>query len=293
MGKIVRAISKDGSIAAATVNSTDIASRAEWLHRTSAVVTAALGRLLTAGSLMGSMLKSQDDSLTLRMKGDGPAGSLIVVSDGLGNVKGYVMNPVVELPLNEHGKLDVAGAVGKEGILYVIKDLGLKDPYIGQVPIISGEIAEDITSYYAISEQIPTACGLGVLVNPDLTVRAAGGYLIQLLPGADDSLIDQLEKNMKTLKPVSQMIDDGMTPADICMKILEGFEPEILDEAEVRYQCDCSRERVEKTLLSLRKEELDKLKEEQAVTEVDCHFCNKKYRFNRKELQELIDKSTK
>ena len=261
MGKIVRAISKDGSIAAATVNSTDIASRAEWLHRTSAVVTAALGRLLTAGSLMGSMLKSQDDSLTLRMKGDGPAGSLIVVSDGLGNVKGYVMN--------------------------------LKDPYIGQVPIISGEIAEDITSYYAISEQIPTACGLGVLVNPDLTVRAAGGYLIQLLPGADDSLIDQLEKNMKTLKPVSQMIDDGMTPADICMKILEGFEPEILDEAEVRYQCDCSRERVEKTLLSLRKEELDKLKEEQAVTEVDCHFCNKKYRFNRKELQELIDKSTK
>ena len=208
-------------------------------------------------------------------------------------MKGYAMNPIVELPLNQYGKLDVAGAVGKEGILYVIKDLGLKDPYIGQVPIVSGEIAEDITSYYATSEQIPTACGLGVLVSPDLTVKAAGGYLVQLLPGADDKLIDKLEENINQLAPVSQMIDEGMTPQEICEKILHGFEMEVLDEFQVEYRCDCTRERVERVLISLGKEELNRLIDEQEVTEVDCHFCNKKYRFNRKEMKELLEKATR
>ena len=190
MGKIVRTLSKDGLVMCCAVDSTDAVARMEQIHKTSAVVTAAEGRLLTAASIMGTMLKSTKDSVTLRMEGDGPVGMLIAVSDGTGNVKGYVGNPIVEIPLNKQGKLDVSGAVGSEGFLYVIKDMGMKEPYIGQVPIISGEVAEDITNYYATSEQVPTVCGLGVLVNPDLTVSAAGGYLLQLLPGATDAEID-------------------------------------------------------------------------------------------------------
>ena len=212
MGKIVRTLSKDGLVLCCAVDSTDAISRMEQIHKTSAVVTAAEGRLLTAASIIGTMLKSTKDSVTLRMEGNGPAGMLIAVSDGTGNVKGYVGNPVVEIPLNRQGKLDVAGAVGNDGFLYVIKDMGMKEPYIGQVPIISGEIAEDITNYYATSEQIPTVCGLGVLVNPDLSVSAAGGYLLQLLPGAGEETISRVEENIKKLPPVSTMIRQGMTP---------------------------------------------------------------------------------
>ena len=228
MAKIVRTISHDAS-----VDATDIVAEIEKIHKTSAVVTAALGRLTIAASLIGNGLKGDDDSVTIRMDGGGATGCLIAVSDSHGNVKSYVSNPIVEIPLNQYGKLDVAGAVGKDGRLSVVKDLGLKEPYVGQVPIVSGEIAEDIANYFAISEQIPTVCGLGVLVNPDLTVKAAGGYLIQLLPFADESCIDKLEANVNTLQPVTVMLDSGMSAEAIAKRVLRGLEPDLLDEFEV------------------------------------------------------------
>lgn len=288
MSKIVRAISNDGSVVVSAIDALDIVSRIEQIHRTSAVVTAALGRLSVAASLIGIGLKGGNDSVTVRMNGDGPAGALIAVADSGGNVKSYVSNPIVEIPLNKFGKLDVAGAVGRNGTLSVVKDLGLKEPYVGQVPIVSGEIAEDIASYFAVSEQIPTVCGLGVLVNPDLTVKAAGGYLMQLLPFADDSCIDRLEANVNSLPPVTVMLDSGMTAEDIALKTLDGFEPDILDSFDVSYKCDCSKERVEKALISLGREELKKMSEEEENIEVCCHFCEKKYNFSREEIIDLM-----
>lgn len=287
MGKTVSAIANDGSIMCYAIDSTDIIYRAERLHRTSATVTAALGRLLTAASLMGCQLKGEKDSLTLKIKGGGPSGSLIAVSDSSGNVKGYPENPIVEIPLNAHGKLDVAGAVGKEGALYVMKDLGLKEPYIGHSPIVSGEIAEDITYYYAMSEQIPTVCALGVLVNPDLTVKAAGGFIAQLLPGAPEESIAILENNINSMLSVTQLLEQGKTPEQIALDVLSGLEPNLVSSFETAYKCDCSRERVEKALISLGTEELKEMAVDVKPTEVDCHFCNKKYRFNAKELTEL------
>ncbi len=288
MGKLVRAIAKDGSAYAIAVDSTDIAGRIERIHRTSAVVTAGLGRLATAVSMLGTMLKGENDSITVRMNGGGETGSLIAVADSCGNVKAYVANPVVELPLNQYGKLDVSGAIGKEGVLQVTKDLGLKDPYIGQVPIVSGEVAEDITNYFAVSEQTPTVCSLGVLVNPDLTVRAAGGFIVQLLPYADNSVIDVIERNINGFAPISSLIDKGTSPKEICNMLLDGLEPDLLDEQNVQYKCDCSSKRVEKALVSMGREELAKMAEEDDVTEVKCHFCNKKYRFSKEQIMGLI-----
>lgn len=292
MGKCVRCISKDGTLIAMAVNSTDIVNRAQEIHKTSAVCSAALGRLITAASLMGCALKGKDDSVTLRLNGGGPIGSVIAVSDSEGNVRGYVSQSVVEIPLNKKGKLDVAGAVGKNGFLTVIKDLGLKEPYVGQTPIISGEIAEDITAYYSTSEQIPTVCALGVLVNPDLTVRAAGGLIIQLLPTALDDTIDMVEKSIENLEPISSLIDKGLTPEEICRHALSLFDLEVLDSSEPVYKCYCSKERVEAALISTGIEELtDMLKDEK--TEVECQFCDKKYIFTPKEIQGLIDKAKK
>lgn len=288
MGKLVRAISADGSVMAAVLNSTDIVSEIEKIHQTSAVVTAGLGRLATACSIMGYMLKGEKDSITLRISGGGQTGSLIAVSNSSGNVKAFVENPIVEIPLNQYGKLDVKGAVGSDGFLSVIKDLGMKEPYCGQVPIVSGEIAEDITSYYALSEQTPTVCGLGVLVNPDLTVRSAGGYLVQLLPFADEKCIDILEGNINKIESISTMIDKNLTPEEIVGLLLEGLEPEILDDTNTAYKCDCSKERVERALISMGKAELVAIKEEQGECEVCCHFCNKKYVFSGEELDQLI-----
>lgn len=288
MSKIVRAISNDGSVVVSAIDALDIVSRIEQIHRTSAVVTAALGRLSIAASLIGVGLKGCNDSVTVRMNGDGPAGALIAVADSGGNVKSYVSNPIVEIPLNKFGKLDVAGAVGRNGTLSVVKDLGLKEPYVGQVQIVSGEIAEDIAGYFAVSEQIPTVCGLGVLVNPDLTVKAAGGYLMQLLPFADESCIDRLEANVNSLPPVTVMLDSGMTAENIALKTLEGFEPGIIDSFDVSYKCDCGRERVEKALISLGREELKKMSEEEKNIEVCCHFCEKKYNFSREDIIELM-----
>lgn len=288
MAKIVRTISKDASVVATAIDATDIVAEIERIHKPSAVVTAALGRLSIAASLIGLGLKGDNDSVTIRLNGDGPAGILIAVSDSRGNVKSYVGNNIVEIPLNKYGKLDVAGAVGRQGTLSVVKDLGLKEPYVGQVPIVSGEIAEDIASYFAVSEQIPTVCGLGVLVNPDLSVKAAGGYLVQLLPFADEKCIDVLENNVNTLPSVTQMLTSGMSAEEIAMKVLDGLEPNVLDELSCAYKCDCSKERVEKALISLGREELTKMAAEEDVTEVCCHFCDKKYRFTREELRALI-----
>ena len=288
MGKLIRCITSDGQVMATAVDTTDIVNRAEQIHKTSAVVTAALGRLLTAGTMMGNMLKGKNDSLTLRVNGDGPAGSLIVAADFNGDVRGYVQNPVVEIPLNTKGKLDVGTAVGKNGLLYVLKDLGLKEPFSGSVPLVSGEIAEDITSYYALSEQIPTVCALGVLVNPDLSVKAAGGYIIQLLPAASDETIEKIEKGISELKSVTAMLDSGMTTEKIIKTALKYFEVEVLYSQDIEYKCDCSKDRVSKALISLGKEELTEMAEEMEVTEVKCHFCDKVYKFTSEELIKLI-----
>lgn len=288
MAKIVRTISHDASVVATAIDATDIVAEIEKIHKTSAVVTAALGRLTIAASLIGNGLKGANDSVTIRMDGGGATGCLIAVSDSHGNVKSYVSNPIVEIPLNKYGKLDVAGAVGKDGRLSIVKDLGLKEPYVGQVPIVSGEIAEDIANYFATSEQIPTVCGLGVLVNPDLTVKAAGGYLIQLLPFADESCIDKLEANVNTLQPVTAMLDSGMSAEDIAKRVLEGLEPDLLDEFEVFYKCDCNKSRVKKALISLGKDELTQMAQEEEQIEVCCHFCDKKYNFTKEEIINLI-----
>ncbi len=287
MGELYRAITKDGSAFACVLDAKDIVAEIEKINRSSAVVTAALGRLTIAASLMGYTLKGEKDSITLRIDSDGPAGMLVAVSDSSGNVKSSVTNPVVEIPLNGAGKLDVGGAVGKNGTLSVMKDLGLKEPYVGVIPLVSGEIAEDVANYYASSEQIPTVCSLGVLVNPDLTVRAAGGFLIQLLPFADEKCIDIIEKNISDLPPVSAMLDGGKTPGRIADILLKGLEPEMLDTASPVYKCDCSRERTEKILLGLGNGELEDIISENRDISVKCHFCGKEYIFTPEDIKKL------
>lgn len=288
MGRLIRAITGDGTIVAYALDSTDMVQKMVDVHQTSAVVTAALGRLLTAASMMGVMLKGKDDSITLRVKGDGPTGTLLAVSDSEGNTKGYVENPVVEIPLNPIGKLDVGAAVGHNGTLQVLKDLNLKEPYVGHTPIVTGEIAEDITQYLATSEQVPSVCALGVLVNPDLSVRVAGGYLIQLLPFADEAAVEKLEENIKHIPAVTTAMNEGRTPEDLIRQALDGFSVEILDERAANYVCDCSRERVENALHSMGAVELRSMIEEQGGAEVLCHFCGQKYRFTAQELEQLI-----
>lgn len=286
MGILKRAITKDASAVSMVLDAADIVSEIEKIHKTSAVVTAALGRLTIAASLMGYGLKGKDDSLSLKLDGNGPAGVLIAVSDGMGNVKSYVQNPVVEIPLNSVGKLDVAGAVGTDGTLTVSKDLGLKEPYSGTVPIVSGEIGEDIANYFVASEQVPTVCGLGVLVNPDLTVKCAGGFLVQLLPFADENCIAAIEKNVAEIKSVTDLFSQK-SPEEIALMLLDGLEPNILDSTEAVYKCDCSRERTERILAGLGNEELEKMAEEMDSIDVECHFCGKKYQFTPDEVREL------
>jgi len=292
MGKLIRCITSDGLVMATALDSTDIVAEAERLHKSSAVVTAALGRLLTATSMMGNALKGKNNTITVKLDGDGPAGALIAVADSNGDVRGYAVNPVVEIPLKENGKLDVCGAVGTQGTLYVIKDLGLKEPYNGFVPIATGEIAEDIASYYAISEQIPTVCALGVLLNPDLTVRVAGGYIIQLLPAAHgyEEVITKLENNIKVMKPITTLLDEGKTIEEIVKIALTGFEVEVLEEQTAAYKCNCSRVRFEKALKSLNREELTKMAEEMEKAETVCQFCNSVYTFTSDELKSFIKK---
>lgn len=289
MGKIVRYITEDGSAFVIAADTTDMVGMAEQIHKTSAVNTAALGRLMTAASMMGDMLKGKDDSITLRMNGEGPAGSLIAVADSEGNARGYVQNPVVEIPLNDKGKLDVKGTVGTNGYLYVMKDIGLKEPYVGQTEIISGEIAEDITNYFVSSEQTPSVCALGVLVNPDLTVAAAGGFIIQLLPFCPDEVISKIEYAVETLEPVTAMLSKGMTPDDIAKAAMKGLELSKLDESEIEYRCNCSKEKVEAALISTGRASLEDMISSGENTKVECHFCDKTYEFTPDDIQKLLE----
>ncbi|MGN0662377.1 MAG: Hsp33 family molecular chaperone HslO [Faecalibacterium sp.] len=289
MADLIRGLSENGGVVFCGVDSTDIVREAERLHKTSATCSAALGRLLTGASLMGAMLKDARDTVTLRVSGGGPAGLVIACTDGTGNVKGCIDHPLVELPPRADGHLDVGGAVGKDGVLTVIRDNSLqKEPTIGQVPLVSGEIAEDITAYYAYSEQVPTVCALGVLVDKDLSILCAGGYLLQLLPGATDAEITRLEQNIAAMPSVTELLRTGKTPRDMMELAMAGFSPEVLDERTVRYQCDCSRERTEEMLLSLGRRELEKLRDEDPHCEVVCHFCHTKYEFD---LNELVEKA--
>ena len=280
MAELIRGLSENGGVVFCGVDSTDIVCKAEQLHKTSATCSAALGRLLTGAALMGSMLKDDRDSITLRVNGGGPAGLLIACTDGTGNVKGCIEHPLVEMPPRADGHLDVGGAVGKDGVLTVIRDNRLqKEPTVGQVPLVSGEIAEDLTAYYAYSEQIPT-CALGVLVDPDLTIHCAGGYLIQLLPGATDAEITRLEENIAAMPSVTEMLRAGLAPREMMEKALAGFAPSVLDSRQVAYRCGCSEERTRQMLLSLGRRELEKLRDEDPRCEVVCHFCHASYTFD-------------
>ena len=290
MANLIRGLSENGGVVFCGVDSTDIVRRAEQLHTTSATCSAALGRLLTGASLMGAMLKDDRDQITLRVSGGGPAGVVIACTDGTGNVKGCIDNPLVELPTKANGHLDVGGAVGTDGVLTVIRDNKLqKEPTIGQVPLVSGEIAEDITSYYAVSEQVPTVCALGVLVDRDLTILCAGGYLLQLLPGATDEEITRLEQNIAAMPSVTEMLRAGKTPKDMMEMAMAGFDPEVLDQRQVEYRCDCSTQRTREMLLSLGRKELEKMRDEDPHCEVVCHFCHTKYEFDLNQLLAELD----
>lgn len=281
MANLIRGLSENRGVVFCGVDSTDIVRKAEKLHTTSATCSAALGRLLTGATLMGSMLKDDRDRITLRVAGGGPAGVLIACTDGTGNVKGCIDNPLVELPAKANGHLDVGTAVGKDGVLTVIRDNRLqKEPTVGQVPLVSGEIAEDLTSYYAYSEQVRTVMALGVLVDKDLSILCAGGFMVQLLPGATDAEIDQLEKNISAMPSVTELLHVGKTPEDMMQMALAGFNPNVLDERTVQYQCDCSAERTKEMLLSLGRAELERMRDEDPTCEVVCHFCHSKYQYD-------------
>ena len=291
MDKLIRGNSTDGSIRVFTAITTDVVNEAHRIHQTSATVSAALGRLLTAGAILGAQLKSEKDSLTLQINGDGPVGMITVVANSLSEVGGYVSNPVADLPPNSKGKLDVSGIIG-QGFLSVIRDLDMKEPYIGRTPLISGEIAEDLTYYYAKSEQIPTAIALGVLVDTDLTIKAAGGYMIQLMPEATDETADRLTEIVENLPPVTDMIMNNMSAEDIAFAVTDGFDMVLeLNAPSPKYKCNCSRERMERALISLGKKEITDIIEEQGNAEMTCRFCDNVYEFSKDELLKLVEKA--
>ena len=288
MDQLVRAMTKDGFVKAVAVTTRDLTERARTIHRTLPVATAALGRTLAAASMMGNALKAEGASLTLQIKGGGPLGTILAVSDTEGNVRGYVQNPQADLPLRPDGKLDVGAAVGADGALTVIKDLDMKEPYIGSVGLLSGEIAEDLAAYFVESEQIPTACALGVLVDRDQSVRASGGYLIQLLPGAAEDTIAKVEGGVLAAGPVTALLERNSSPEALLRTVLSDFEVEILETAPIAYRCRCTRDRVERALISMGVEELENLLEEQGGCELTCQFCDRIYRFTRADLEALL-----
>jgi molecular chaperone Hsp33 len=288
MDEIVRVITSDGAVMAAAISARDMVAEARRLHGTSSVATAALGRTLMAASLMGNQLKGADNSVSIQIRGGGPIEGITCVADAEGYARGYVGNPKVFLPLKSVGKLDVGKAVGTDGSITVIKDLGLKEPYVGSVPLVSGEIAEDVTAYFAASEQLPTACALGVLVDSrDQHVFAAGGFLVQLLPGADESAIDKVERGIQSIGYVTKHFQEGVTPLELVQKVLSEFEVEVLERASVGYRCNCSRERYERALATLGRKELEAMVREQNGAKLQCHFCNRIYEFSAGELTEI------
>ncbi|WP_418754549.1 Hsp33 family molecular chaperone HslO [Eshraghiella crossota] len=284
---LVRAIAANGQVRAFAAYTKNTVETARQAHNTSPVVTAGLGRLLTAGAMMGSMMKGDRDVLTIKAEGSGPVGHYLVTADSKGNVKGYAANPNVILPANAAGKLDVGGSLGA-GLLTVIKDLGLKEPYTGTCELVSGEIAEDLTYYFASSEQTPSSVGLGVLMTKDNTVNVAGGFIIQLMPDATEETISIVEEKISTIKSVTSMLENGLDPEGIINLILGGLDPEILDKMPVRFYCNCSKERVSKALIAIGRKELDNIIEENEPIEVKCHFCNKAYNFTVDELKKLV-----
>ncbi|MCQ2448103.1 MAG: Hsp33 family molecular chaperone HslO [Oscillibacter sp.] len=287
--QLVRAISKDGYVKAVAVSTRNLTERARQIHKTLPVATAALGRLLAAGSMMGNALKGDGASVTLQIKGGGPLGKILVVSDNEGNVRGSIDNPQVDLPLRGDGKLNVGAAVGCDGTLTVIKDLNMKEPYVGSVGLLGGEIAEDLAAYFVESEQIPSACGLGVLVDRDQSVLAAGGYLIQLLPGASDDIITKVEGGIMAAGSVTSLLRDDPDPETMLRKVMSDFDLEILETTPVEYRCYCSRERMERALISLGPTQLAELIEEQGEVELTCQFCDNVQHFSKEELQSFLD----
>jgi molecular chaperone Hsp33 len=288
---IVRATAANSQIRAFAITSKDLVEKARAAHNTSPVATAALGRLLTAGSMMGIMMKGDKDILTLQVKAGGPLGGITVTADSKGNVKGYVKNPEVIIPANSKGKLDVATAVGV-GFMNVIKDMGLKEPYVGQTVLQTSEIADDLTYYFATSEQVPSSVGLGVLMEHDNTVKQAGGFIIQLMPFAEDEVISKLEENLGEVTSVTKLLDEGMTPEMILEKILGGFEDlEILDTVPTKFECNCNKERIEKAIISIGKKDIKEMIDDGEDIEVNCHFCNTNYKFTVDELKDILKKS--
>ena len=289
---IVRATAANSQIRAFAAVTTDMVETARKNHNTSPVATAALGRLLTGGAMMGAMMKGEKDLLTLRIHAGGPLQGITVTADSHGNVKGYVEHPEVMLPPNAQGKLDVAGALGI-GLISVIKDMGLKEPYVGQTILQTSEIAEDLTYYFATSEQVPSSVGLGVLMEHDNTVKQAGGFIVQLMPFVDDDVVDRLEANIKKISSVTSMLDKGMTPEEILEEVLDGFEVEVKDTMPAQFYCNCTKERVEKAIISIGKKDIQEMIEDGKPIEVNCHFCGKSYEFSVEELKTLIKKATR
>lgn len=287
---MVRATAANNQIRAFAATTKELVEEARSRHNTSPIATAALGRLLTGGVMMGSMLKNEKDMLTIQIQCDGPIGGLTVTADAAGKVKGYVENPDVILPPNKKGKLDVAGALGL-GVLSVIKDMGLKEPYVGQTILTTSEIAEDLTYYFATSEQVPSSVGLGVLMEKDNTVKQAGGFIIQVMPFVEDAVVSRLEENIGKIDSVTSMLDKGMTPEEILETVLEGFDVEVTDRIEPQFYCNCSKERVEKALISIGKKEIQEMIEEGKEIEMNCHFCNTNYTFTVEELKDISRKS--
>ena len=289
MDRIIRLSDEEGHIRAFAASTTELVEKARRIHGTSPVVTAALGRMLTANSMMGIMLKGVKETVSLQIRGDGPLESAVTVSDCFGNVRGYVTNPLVDIPPKYKGKLDVGGAIGN-GTLTVVRDMGLKEPYVGKVELKSGEIAEDIAYYYAVSEQVPSVVALGVLVDRDLSVKAAGGYIVQLMPDATEEEIAKIEGNLSGLAPVSTQIAEGYTPEMLLDGVLKGFMLKEVTEVTPEYKCNCTKERIEKALVSLGKTELKKIADEDGGAELGCYFCGKKYNFSAEELISLAEK---
>lgn len=287
--QILRAMTTDGWVKAVAISSRGIVERARTIHKTTPTATAALGRTLTACAMLGNMQKIENGSVTLQIKGGGPLGTVLAVSDAVGNVRGYVQNPHITLLEKYAGKLDVGAAVGTDGLLTVIRDLQMKEPYVGSVELVSGEIGDDVTAYLVQSEQCPSACGLGVLVDVNLSVKVAGGYILQLLPGAPESLIDRLEAGIAAAGSVTSMLDAGLTLREMLTKVTDGMELEFFEPTEVEYRCYCTRDRVEATLVSLGREELTQIAQEGKDVQVECQFCDTEYRFTPNEIRAILE----